>query len=191
MVPQCKNSLVRPISREVDLAWLAGILDSDGNLYLGFKPFTNKRGVAKTYIDVKVRMMNTSMRTIKKVSQIYLKYLPGIKFFYSFRKTKNDAWRDQLSICVSSQGSVVRVLEAVMPYMVNKKDSAFALVALVKYVQQCPKGGNTASYNYTEDPRFVALHKQYLSEVDFYVDPSTTTRRANTEFKHSLLGDIV
>ena len=55
--------------KEADIAWLAGIIDGEGNIHMGKHLGGNK---GKRYLDIKVRVSNTDMRMIKKISEIYV-----------------------------------------------------------------------------------------------------------------------
>lgn len=178
-IPQCKNSSLQSISREVDLAWLAGIVDGEGNIMISDKIASN----GKRYFMPKVRISNTDIRMIKKISEIYTEL--NIVFFYTINKRKryNDRWKDQLHIEVASQGSVKKLLRAVLDYLVNKRDMARIILQMIDFVQSQRKGGRLTSkdklVDYVNLPEFIAIKNQYETEKKFYVDPSTTKRRAS------------
>ena len=172
VVPQCENPQVRSISREVELAWLAGIYDGEGALSLDLKMASN----GKNYLTPKVRVYNTDVRMIQKVSQIYKDL--GVVFFYNVNLKRAAHYKNQIGICVTSQGSCLKVLEAVEPYLANKRDHARAMICVIAYVQGLPKGGNTSSYNYAEDLEFQSYMLMWQGAKDLHIDPSTTTREA-------------
>jgi hypothetical protein len=178
MIPQRENSSLRSISREVDYAWLAGIMDGEGNFQLHVREAHN----GKTYFQPKIRVANTDVRMIEKVARIYKDL--GCVFFYTINKRKryNDRWKDQLHIEVASQGSSEKLLRAIIPFLSNKKRMAEIILETILFVQQMPKGGNTLSIDYVNNPIFVDLVSQYEAEKRFYVDPSTTKRRASNVF---------
>lgn len=176
MIPQCENSSLRSISREVDLAWLAGIVDGEGNLQFDMKKACN----GKRYFCPKVRVSNTDVRMIKKIAEIYKEN--NIVFFYTINKRNryNDKWKDQLHIEVASQGSVKKLLNLIIPFMVNKADVSRKMVNVIDFVMAQPKGGNTVCVDYANDDRFKKMYEEYETSRLFYVNPSTTTRRAGT-----------
>lgn len=172
MLPQCENAELRSISREVDLAWLAGIIDGEGCLTVDLKMAHN----GKLYLQPKVRVINTDVRMIQKVARIYVDL--GVVFFYNINKKRAAHWKDQTAIVVASQGSSVKVLEAIIPYLANKKVIAETMIAIIKFVQSFPKGGNTSSYDYTVDETFNKLMAQWNADRALHIDPSTTIRKA-------------
>lgn len=191
MIPKCKNSSVQSIRRQVDWAWLAGIIDGEGNLNVQVRPGPN----GKPYFRPKVRVANTDIRMIQKISEIYAE--AGVVFFYSVhpQRGKNGAaYKTQMNIEVASQGSGAAVLEWIMPYLINKRRTAEALLALIRFVQRMPKGGNTLAVDYVSNPTFVALRAEFDKQARWYVDASTTSRRAGTPLvlpmiKSGLVGD--
>lgn len=158
------------------MAWLAGIIDGEGNLQATIKRAAN----GKDYFMPKVRIANTDVRMIQKVARIYLDL--GVVFFYTInkRKHRHATWRDMLHIEIASQGSARKLLEALMPYLCNKAEQAMAIVDMVKFVQSRPKGGNTTSYDYINTADFGGLMNKYQSELKWHIDPSTTKRKAGT-----------
>lgn len=167
---------MQTIRREVDWAWLAGILDGEGNLTVGIQ---NHSVNGKEYIRAKIRITNTDARMIKKISEIYAS--ENVVFFTSIHKQKQvegRSRRTKMNIEVSSQGSVRKVLELVIPYLANKRECAREMLDLIKFVQTQPKGGNTLSIRYVEDPVFIRHFEAFKREFRWYLDPSETTRRA-------------
>jgi hypothetical protein len=171
-LPQCKNAKMQQIRREVDLAWLAGIVDGEGCLSVDLKLAQN----GKMYLMPKIRIINTDVRMIQKVARIYADL--GVVFYYNLNKKRKASYKDQVAIIVSSQGSSVKVLEGIIPHLANKQDAAQAMLAVINFVQSFPKGGNTSSYDYTADETFQRLMADWNSERILHIAPSTTTRRA-------------
>ena len=172
MLPQCKNAEVQSIRREVDLAWLAGIIDGEGCLSLDMKLSHN----GKVYLMPKIRVINTDVRMIQKTARIYLEL--GVVFYYNINKKRREHYKDQTAIIISSQGSSVKVLNAIIPYLANKKSIAECMLNVIELVKTFPKGGNTFSFNYSEDATFTSLMKEWNTERAFHIEPSTTTRKA-------------
>jgi hypothetical protein len=176
-LPECKNASLQTIRREVDLAWLAGIIDGEGNIYLNFQEHAN----GAKYLDVKVRVSTVDIRMIEKISRI-LEDL-GLGFCYNLgnnsKYAKDRNWKTQLTVIVSRQPGSKKLLESVLPYLANKAECAKAAIALIEAVQEFPRGGAGVRRNYAEDPKILGLYQAYRDQIEFYVDPSTTTRRAN------------
>lgn len=183
-IPKRKNSRVRPISREVDLAWLAGIIDGEGNLHALVQE--KKSGTDRwKYLCPKIRITNTDVRMIHKVSEIYVR--EGLVFFYALNRVsryqnKKPTWRDQLEITVGSQAGVVKLLKLVMPYLVNKSRYAEIMLETIEWVMSQPGRGRMSKKepNYAESPQFSVFIEKLKTERANLIDPSTTTRRAGT-----------
>lgn len=169
---------------EADYAWLAGIVDGEGNLDISVATAGN----GKTYFRPKVRIANTDVRMIVKIGKIYER--DNLRFFYTInrRRRYNINWKDQLHIEIASQGSGRRILEKIVPYLSNKQKMVQILLDLIQYVQGQPKGGNTLSIRYVEHRRFKELWDAFMLEKKFYIDPSTITRRASRTI---LLDDMI
>jgi hypothetical protein len=180
-VPKRENLQVRPISREGDLGWLAGIIDGEGNLHCSVqeKPCGNTR---RSYFEPKLRISNTDVRMIKRVSEIYVS--EGLTFFYAFHtvsryKNKQPTWKDQLEITISSKAGCLKALRLVHPYLVNKQRFAEMMIELVEWVHAQPyRGRNSSGSNYTEAPEFKAMINALERERKDLIEPSTTLRRA-------------
>lgn len=172
MLPKCENVSVRSISREVDYAWLAGIIDGEGNLDVRLKVAGN----GKSYLNCKIRIANTDLRMIRKISEIY--HDMNAVFFYDVNHKRQHGWKNQMNISVASQGSCLKVLEAVMPYLVNKRSVAEVMRDMIAYVRSCPKGGNSWSYDYVSTDTFQGMMDKLKLEKAWHIDPSTTARRA-------------
>lgn len=185
-VPKCENLQVRPISREVELAWLAGIIDGEGNLDASVQnKKSGSNGDRNDYFCPKVRIANTDMRMIRKVSEIYV--AENLVFFYHFSdvkryKNKKPTWKNQMHITVSSQASIKKLLTLVLPYLVNKQEIAKRIIETIDWVQSQPWRGRMSRQgeNYCLKSEFSALIEKIKEERAFHIDPSTTTRRARS-----------
>ncbi len=111
-LPKSDNAQVRSISREVDLAWLAGIIDGEGNLDFSVqtKP-SGENKVPNDYFCPKLRITNTDMRMIRKISEIYVR--ENLVFFYALNsvkryKDRKDTWKNQMEITLGSQQGCAR-----------------------------------------------------------------------------------
>jgi len=173
---------VRPISREVDIAWLAGIIDGEGNLHAPVQEKQSGENRLK-FLCPKVRITNTDVRMIQRISEIYV--TEGLTFFYALNrvsryKNRKPTWRDQLEITVGSQAGVAKLLRLVLPHLVNKSAYASIFLELIEWVQLQPKRGRMSrgKESYTDDPKFSEYISRLTDERSSFIDPSTTTRRA-------------
>lgn len=176
MVPQSKNPEAESIRREVQWAWFAGIMDGEGNFNVQVRPGPN----GKPYFRPKIRVANTDVRMIAKVADLFVD--ENLVFFFNLNNHNVRKFpgrgKGQLNIEIASQGSGRKVLERIIPHLANKKRLAEILLDLICFVQQMPKGGNTLAIDYVNDPEFIRLRAEFDKEAKWYLDPSTTTRRA-------------
>lgn len=163
---------MQSISREDDLAWLAGIFDGEGALGLGTTVANN----GKPYLEAKIRVYNTDVRMIQKISRIYVSM--NLVFFYNLNRKVKAHYLDQLGICVTSQGSCLKILEAVMQYLGNKREIAAAMAEVIRYVKSQPKGGGSVAKPYVGTEAFEHLMQAYEAARAHHIEPSTTTRCA-------------
>lgn len=183
-LPKSENAQVRSISREVDLAWLAGIIDGEGNLDFSVqnKP-SGENQVPNDYFCPKIRITNTDMRMIRKVSEIYVS--ENLTFFYALNsvkryKDRKETWKNQMEITIGSQQGIKKLLQMVLPYLVNKERMAELLIETIEWVQAQPYRGRMSrnGMNYTLRPEFRALIDAMKQERQFHIEPSTTIRKA-------------
>lgn len=182
-IPKCKNSQVRSISREGDIAWLAGIIDGEGNLQATVqeKP-CGSNGAKRPYFEPKLRITNTDVRMIKKISEIYVG--EGLVFFYAMNhvsryKNRMPTWKDQLEITIGSKNSIAKALHLLIPYLVNKQRYAELMLDAIEWVQAQPyRGRNSAGSNYVASDEFQEHIRLMAEERNDFIEPSTTIRRA-------------
>lgn len=130
-LPQGENGSVRSISRDkqVDAAWLAGVLDGEG--YTGFLR-NGPRGSAQ----VRLMIINTSPQMIQKVSLILSEW--GITYHYLFErgeksKKTDRMWKDRLRIVVSGSRGVRQILETLLPHLTAKRAEAECLLTYLRW----------------------------------------------------------
>ena len=169
--------------RALDLAWLAGIIDGEGNLHALVQEKRSGSSNRLRFLCPKIRITNTDMRMIQRVSEIYVR--EGLTFFYALNrvsryKNRQPTWKDQLEITVGSQAGVAKLLRLVLPYLVAKQVYASIFLELIEWVQLQPKRGRNsrATESYTDQPKFAAYLERLAQERAFYIAPSTTTLRA-------------
>ena len=105
------------ISRELDVAWLAGIVDGEG--WIGC--YDNK---ARRHRQLKVNVGNTDPYMIWKVTTI-LKSL-GLKFYYSLQC--HVGYKEMLSVEVSGNRNVYKLLTALLPHLTRSAPQAKLII---------------------------------------------------------------
>lgn len=176
-----KNAFTQPISRSDDLAWLAAIVDGEGNL----QPTVQQKSCGQTrrqYFEPKIRITNTDVRMIKAVSEIYVR--EGIGFFYAINsvtryKNKKSTWRNQLEITVGSKKHIINLLGLIIPHLRNKRRYAELMLETINWVNSQPRRGrHSRGKNYAERSEFWELIQAMVDERAFHIEPSMCTRQA-------------
>lgn len=125
-LPKRENVQDWTISRDTDLAWLAGILDGEGFI-----------GISRTGTKIvkRVSITNTDYELLQKVSRVYAEM--NMRFFWNWCSPKNR--NEQFMILtVSSYGSIKRLLNAVMPYLTSKSEQAKKMLSFIAYRESIP-----------------------------------------------------
>jgi len=125
-IPQCKNASDGPISRDTDIAWLAGILDGEG--FIGISGWEKK-------IVKRVSITNTSYELLAKASRIYRSM--NLRFHWNYCKPKNRK-EEFMILTVSSYGSIKKLLNVTMPYLTTKKTQAMKMLEFIAYRESIP-----------------------------------------------------
>lgn len=107
-----KTKMLETISRE-DSAWLAGIIEGEGSIYLAKHKLTRGKITCRLAITV----TNTDYRLLKRVSEIWFKL--GCKFYYKLKRTKNGY---AMSIESIGRGTTNKILRCIYPFIISKKD---------------------------------------------------------------------
>lgn len=106
--------------RDVEIAWLAGIVDGEGCIY-GHR-INQGRYATGGNICIEVRIQATSLAMINKIAEI----CDGIGVIYSI---ENSRWLAKSTkpahrICIGRAAEVSRFLTAIFPYLVVKQREA-------------------------------------------------------------------
>jgi len=179
-IPKCKNAQVQSIRREVreiELAWLAGIIDGEGCIYFG-KRFDGK---GKPYHRLSISIANSDVRMIAKASQIYEAL--NLRFAYQLRTFAKFMKKHQMCIIVDSQGTGRKLLEAIYPYLVSKKDQAKLVLEYFEWRKGYQRGNAIDQNKVIDFSEKLKMLKHQLP------NPSQTTRKASKAL--ILDGDIV
>ena len=81
-----------------ELAWLAGMIDGEGNISAGVRKNPN----GESYLDVKVRVSNNDIRLMNALGVIFQKM--NLVFFYSLMNRNVTTAKTGLNIEVARQG---------------------------------------------------------------------------------------
>ena len=125
------------IIKNTDLAWLAGIIDGEGSIMFFRKRDTDKSSGHKYgWIATGISVTNCDEIMIKEISNIL--YSLRIKFHYSLQKNnlKNSKWNLALKIESNGMNTCKKFLNAILPYLRNKKYLAMFLLEYIEWRQQ-------------------------------------------------------
>jgi hypothetical protein len=152
-IPKSENVQVETISK-VDIAWLAGVLDGEGYFILYY--LNNK-----TRIGVNIGVTNSDARMLKKVSEIYSMY--NLTYYYSL-KTGNRKFA--MDIKVAGFRSARKLINLVLPYLVNKQDQAMVLLEYLNY--RISLYGSNDDLDRLPNGQLKSNGKQVYGEKDHY-----------------------
>jgi len=129
-IPKGENSQAETISRE-EAAWLAGIIDGEGHIVL----FHNYAETShKGRISVNIGITNSDLRMLEKVTDIL--YRNGNKFYFQIKKGTSFTGRDTkwcMTVIVGGYRNGKKLLDLVLPYLVNKKDQAETMLQFIEH----------------------------------------------------------
>jgi hypothetical protein len=118
----------------LDLAWAAGIIDGEGSIM--FTRVSRKKlsdGIIVAYPEIRVEISNYDDKMIKKIKQMF-----GGCYFVEHRKDRRKPIHRWLVACKMAE----KVIRAVEPYLVTKKEQAKLALELRKIQTSEGKNGN-------------------------------------------------
>lgn len=139
--------------KRTDLAWLAGILDGEGAVYIG-RSFQKKRAIYSP--DIRVEMVHEP--TVDRVCSIYRQL--GAACTKKSLPMRNRRHRPRHIVWMKGHESILRVCKAVRPFLVTKAQQAqlvaeFCRLRLKarfrKFEKRDSRGRLTTSYS-TREP---------------------------------------
>lgn len=123
------------------LAWLAGFIDGEGNINVGFynNGAYNKEGKGWKVFRLEVTITNTHADAIKKTTEI----LTELGCFFKVAMRKRDTmWRPCFAVIVTGQRNAVKLLKAILPYLTCKQELAKQAINAFEYRQTLRRAGN-------------------------------------------------
>ena len=117
--------------RDVDLAWLAGIIDGEGcfSIY-----FNNRKDASNPSISANLTITNSNRLLLNRCKEI-LDAL-GIKYFYHDPKNGHQLGRKVMRVRVKNYSSLRRLIELTLPFLVGKADQAKIILEFVSLAGQ-------------------------------------------------------
>lgn len=107
--------------QDTDAAWLAGIIDGEGNIGMS----KSKAPTPSGYVVVAyVQMSNTDKRIIDRVCEICRKANIKKIMVKGKESQRNEKWKDAWNIRISTLSEVEKICMELYPYLVAKKEQA-------------------------------------------------------------------
>jgi len=129
------NTMGNPQLTNEELAWLAGVIDGEGNLDLNKRYGLHRQGKGTwNWNRPRIIIGSTDARLIAKVSEIYAKI--GCKFWYSTLKRYEEHHKPCLLIITIGIRNVFKVLIRVKDYLTVKKNQAELLIRYCLWRQE-------------------------------------------------------
>ena len=116
---------------ETDLAWLAGMIEADGSVGMGFQQTQGAKGKKLFATKPNIAFTNQDALLIEKVSSI-IKTITNKNMFIREIKSGFDNGNSSISLLLSGLEAVRDALLAIEPYMVGSKGAKARL--LIKYL---------------------------------------------------------
>jgi len=107
------------MKREAKFAWLAGIIDGEGHISLNKRVPSQRTKFPRPHIYIG----NTDGRMIRAISEVYSE-ITNLKWYYTYHRRNNPNHNDMVMIMVLGLRNVRNLLQAVIPYLNNKKEQA-------------------------------------------------------------------
>jgi len=170
--PKSESVVDETISRkDQELAWLAGFVDGEGciSAYIE-KSRLNK---SKKVLDCRIKIVNSDMRAIKRISEIYVNNKIG--FYYAVNSYKFCA----VEIIVSGRGRITKLLNLLIPHLVIKKNQAEFLLALYKRRDAFGYKSKPNRQDFLNDKEINNLVEKIKTEKKIRHNPLVCNRVAN------------
>jgi len=114
---------------KVELAWLAGVIDSDG--CIGLYQYKPSHGYNTIVTRPSVTIVNTNELMIRTVENIAQRL--NISYYCNIKKwSESTNWKDCYSIAFQNKESALKILEESKNYLVIKKEQADIVIEFCK-----------------------------------------------------------
>lgn len=122
-LPECENDSVGQISRDNrdDICWLSGIIDGEGCISVLYHIRKTGRGAGSERFQPRLEIRTTCPFMAQRITKIYSEL--KIKFFWQWIKPQRDK-KEIISICVSAQNSLAKLINITEPFLTTKRDIA-------------------------------------------------------------------
>jgi len=115
---------------ESDLAWLAGVMDSDGSIMMNLcGRDTEKYG--KPYYKPKIVFINSNKVMLREIQRIVMGLSDEQLQVWSRKANKENNWKQVFQLSTQKKSLMIAILSAIYPYMVAKKEQARLMLQIL------------------------------------------------------------
>ena len=168
--------------KDTDLAWLAGIIDSEGSIMFYRKAKYSKNTVGTSenrkqnygWIATGISVTNCDETMIREISQML--YSLDINFHYTLQTNnlRNTKWNVALKIESTGLNTCKKFLVAIIPYLRNKK---YLAAFLLEYIEWRQAQGYTNLRKCISKEQINRWFERYeIQRKPKFISPETTRR---------------
>ena len=117
--------------QEVDLAWLAGIIDGEGCFTIFIN---NRKDAMNPSISANLSITNSNVLLLNRCKEIFDAL--GIKYFYHDPKNGHQRGRRVMRVKIKNYSSLRRLIELMIPFFVGKAEQARIVLEFVSLAGQ-------------------------------------------------------
>jgi hypothetical protein len=185
---EVKMSEIKTIRREdfdCDLAWLAGLIDGEGNINIGF--YNNGSGPkwkGWKVFRISLSISNTNAFIIQKATEILARMNC---FFKPCLRNRKESELPTFNLFLNGQRNTVRALTMLLPFLVGKKELAKQAIYAFDYRNKLRRAGNnqhTQKHSRVQDnPVLHRMIDRARELVSFRPDPFGFSRKASESMR--------
>lgn len=153
---------------DLELAWLAGIIEGEGWVSLSFvSSLKRNKSYLPTYAP-NIGMVNTDLTIVDEVERIFKKL--EIKYRIQLRKAHigkdGISRKEKKEISIATHKSFSILANAIMPFMIGeKKNRAIKILEFIDLRSKKPRSGINSRYGDEEHSIYLSLYS-YKGNVD-------------------------
>lgn len=185
------NSAAETISRkDLDLAWLAGIIDGEGCISAYWWKQTNPSCRGNHSIRVGLNISNTNSSMIRRVTEIMVAHAVSFNLTASKSRGRGVIERSCVSVVVMGKARLTKLLPLLIPHLTVKRMQAILALELIAYRESLAVHGREGKGRFNgmslrDDERINSLIKQIKDEKWADDDILSFSRRPGKVFGES------
>lgn len=147
---------------DLDLAWLAGLIEGEGWVSLIYYKSNQKNGSYTPALKGNIGVVNCDLIIMDKIKSIF--DILGIKYRYNFRKacvgSDGISRKEKIELSVESHGSLRKLATTILPFMIGeKKNRLMKILEFLDIREKKGKSGKLSKYGKEE----FTLYKEMYS----------------------------